>query len=92
MGLLSSRHAVGLVWRWGLRGANIRFVNFDVLEELQKGVRKVVSDGERTTNVFIWVSSWLSVSRQGVGIICHSSIPWDRSTIVTGEVVLMEMS
>ena len=64
VGSIIVEHAVGLVWRRELWGANIRFVNFDVLEELQKSVRKVVSDDEGTTNVFVWVSSWLSMSRQ----------------------------
>jgi hypothetical protein len=74
VGSIIVEHAVGLVWRRELWGANIRFVNFNVLEE-----------------VFIWVSSWLSMSRQGVGVICHSSVPLDCLTIVAGEVVLMEM-
>ena len=36
VGSIIVEDAVGLVWRRELGGANIRFVNFDVLEELQK--------------------------------------------------------
>jgi len=91
VGSIVVEHAVGLVWRRELWGANIRFVNFDVLEELQKSVREAVGDDEETTNGFKRVSSWLSMSRQGVGVVYHSSVPWDYPTIVTGEVVLVEM-
>lgn len=84
-------HTVKLVWRRGLWGSNISFINFDVLEELQQGVRRAVSDENETTYVFEWVSRWLSVSGQGVGVFLHSSVPRDGSTIVTREVVLMEM-
>jgi len=84
-------HAVRLVWRRELGGPNIGFVNFDILEELQGGVSKVVSDGKGTTNAFKWVSRWLPVFGHGVGILLHSSVTGDCFTVVAGEVVLMEM-
>jgi hypothetical protein len=81
-----------LIRRRELWGSEVRFVNFNVLEELQQGVRRVFSDDKGITNVFKWVSGWLPVLGQGFGVLLHSSVPGNCPTIVTGEVVLVEMS
>jgi len=41
--------------------------------------------------VFVWVSGWLPMSRHGIGVLLHPPVPSDCSTIVAGEVILMEM-
>jgi len=41
--------------------------------------------------VFVWVSGWLPVFRHGIGVLFHPPVPRDCSTIVAGEVILMEM-
>ena len=84
-------HAGRLIWRWVFGGPNIRFVDLDVLEELQRGVSKVVRDSRETTHAFVWVSGWLPVFRHGIGVLFHPLSPRDYSTIVAGEVILMEM-
>jgi len=84
-------HAIGLAWRGELWVPDIGLVDVDILEELQRGVSKAYSDVEKTTHIFEWVIRWLPMFRHGIRVLLHSSVPGDCSTIVTGEVILMEM-